>query len=65
MRRSACGPGPPDGREYGRDELDPLPWREMHWLLEGLSLQRAVTALDECLAAGPPRDPPRAPCYRR
>jgi len=37
----------PDGREYGRDRLDPLLWHETEHLLQGPSNDRAVALLQE------------------
>ena len=41
----------PDGREYGFDTVDPLLWRETHYLLEGPSHERAIRLLDEFLVS--------------
>lgn len=40
-----------DGREYGRDELDPLLWQSTEHLLGGASNREAVERLDEFLDA--------------
>ena len=40
-----------DGREYGRDELDPLLWQSTKHLLGGASNREAVERLDEFLDA--------------
>ncbi len=39
-----------DGREYGRDALDPLLWYDTTYLLEGHSHQQAIQLLDEFLS---------------
>jgi len=39
----------PDGREYGRDRLDPLLWTETEFLLENRSRDRAIALLQEFL----------------
>ena len=38
-----------DGREFGRDEVDPLLWRETRHLLSGPSHTQAIRLLDEFL----------------
>jgi hypothetical protein len=40
-----------DGREFGRDELDPLLWQETRHLLGGASNREAAGVLDEFLEA--------------
>src|SRR3954471_18001339 len=37
----------PDGKDYGRDRLEPLLWKESEYLLAGKSGGRAVAVLEE------------------
>jgi len=41
----------PDGTKYGFDTVDPLLWRETHYLVVGASSVSAMRVLDEFLAA--------------
>jgi hypothetical protein len=37
----------PDGKEYGRDRLEPLLWKESAYLLRGKSRERLIAVLEE------------------